>query len=217
MQDRWLREREYIMNEFIENLQEHAESKLIISKKRRIGGEEGKDIECERITEEIKKEIGIKRDIRKKERKCTNINEKGRLEQERENQKKIIQKLVREAKTKHEMELNNEIKERGRGKMEKGKAKEIFFRSWRDVLTRNKNESHEILDKEIIKDISRDREAKGNLEIGIEEHLRMDRRVEKRVGHMDYEDLGKKGLIRLTEKIKKKKSTRARQIGRRDI
>ncbi|CAL4201470.1 unnamed protein product [Meganyctiphanes norvegica] len=34
----------------------------------------------------------------------------------------------------------------------------------------------------------------------------MDNRVEKRTGHMNYEELGKKGLIRLTENIKKKKA-----------
>ena len=77
-------------DELVENLQEQAELKLKISKKRRIGGEEGKDIECEWITEEIKKEIGEKRDIRKKERKSTSLNKKERFEQERENKKKLI-------------------------------------------------------------------------------------------------------------------------------
>ena len=111
MQDRWLRERAYIMNEFIENLQEQAESKLKISKKRRIGGEEGKDIDCEWITENIKKEIREKRDIRRIERKCLNLNEKQKLERDREKQKKLIQKLVREAKREQELKINKEIKE----------------------------------------------------------------------------------------------------------
>ncbi|CAL4108671.1 unnamed protein product, partial [Meganyctiphanes norvegica] len=227
MQNKWLRERANIMNEFTKNLQEQAELNLNIIKKRRIGGEEGKDVECEWITDEIKKEIGEKRDIRKKERKSTNLIEKERFEQERENKKKVIQKLVREAKTKHEMDLNKEIKDsnnkgkliwkfmdkiRGKRKvteedeifedgkkMEKGNAKGTFFGGWRGVLTKSKNDSHEIWDKEIKRNISCNVEVKGNLEIGIEEHLRMDSRVEKKTGHMNYEELGKKGLIRLTD------------------
>ncbi|CAL4226090.1 unnamed protein product, partial [Meganyctiphanes norvegica] len=34
----------------------------------------------------------------------------------------------------------------------------------------------------------------------------MDSRVEKKTGHMNYEELGKKGLLRLTDNIKKKKA-----------
>ena len=57
MKGRWLGDRAGDLNEFIKNLQEQAELTLKISKKRRIGGEEGKDIECDWITENIKTEI----------------------------------------------------------------------------------------------------------------------------------------------------------------
>ena len=57
MRARWLGDKAGDVNELIKNLQEQTESTLKVSKKRRIGGEEGKDIECDWITENIKTEI----------------------------------------------------------------------------------------------------------------------------------------------------------------
>ncbi|CAL4068271.1 unnamed protein product, partial [Meganyctiphanes norvegica] len=166
MRARWLGDKAGDVNELIKNLQEQTESTLKVSKKRRIGGEEGKDIECDWITENIKTEIRKKRDIRRKERQSLNLNEKQILEKDREIQKKLIQKLVREAKREQELKMNKEIKEsdnkgkliwkfmdRIRGKrrvteedviyedgkkMGKGKANKAFFDGWKGVLTISK-------------------------------------------------------------------------------
>ena len=90
--------------------------------------------------------------------------------------------------------------------MEKDKANKVFFGGWRGVLTKSKNESNKIWDKDIKKEMDRDRESNLSWDIGIKEHLRMDRRVEERVGHMIYENLEESGVIRLTEKLKLKKA-----------
>ena len=156
------------------------------------------------------------------------------MEKNREIQKKLIQKLVREAKREQELKMNKEIKEsdnkgkliwkfmdRIRGKrrvteedvifedgkkMGKGKANKAFFDGWKGVLTISKNDSDEIWDGDIKKGMEEKMESNLSWDIGIKEHLGMDHRVEERVGHMSYEGLDESGMVRLTEKLKLKKA-----------
>ena len=83
---------------------------------RKIG--ENKKIESIWMNDDIRKGMKKRREINRKHRNCKNLVEKDRLWKNYINQKNIVQKLIRDSREKHEIEMTKEIK----AKMKMGKG-----------------------------------------------------------------------------------------------
>ena len=90
-----------------------AADEILKKKIRKRVSEEGEwtRIECAWMNEEIRESIKKRRNINRKKRKCKNPIEKEELENEYQLQTEVVQKMIREAKEKYEMELTNEVME----------------------------------------------------------------------------------------------------------
>ncbi|CAL4079479.1 unnamed protein product, partial [Meganyctiphanes norvegica] len=200
LERRWTENESRNVNDMISKMQEVQDILLIKKVKRKIGGEDNKEIECNWMTDEIRREISKKRDIRKKLRRCENETEKERLTSIEDNQKIKIQLMVKEAKEVEEKKIEKEIRNsdnkgkmiwnlinkiRGKRiipeedeifknglKMETEEARKCFFGDWRGILAVRENKAHEIWDEEIKKEMI---ESRDNIDtrMWIEEHLDM--------------------------------------------
>ena len=161
----------------LKDMEEEGEKILKKKVKRRIGGREGRDIECEWMTDEIREVIKAIRKIRKEERKCNDEKQLEELVKQREDKKKMKNRMIREEKTRVEMEIKKEIensdnkgkriwkgldKLRGIRKEEKvdaiyeegqklgkqeGRTK--FFKAWEEIYRKDTNEIGAVWTKEI--------------------------------------------------------------------
>ncbi|CAL4127218.1 unnamed protein product, partial [Meganyctiphanes norvegica] len=233
LERRWTENESRNVNDMISKMQEVQDILLIKKVKRKIGGEDNKEIECNWMTDEIRKEISKKRDIRKKLRRCENETEKERLTSIEDNQKIKIQLMVKEAKEVEEKKIEKEIRNsdnkgrmiwnlinkiRGKRiipeedeifknvlKMEIEEARKCFFGDWRGILAARENKAYEIWDEEIKKEMI---ESRDNIDtrIWIEEHLDMASRIEYRIRSMDTPRLERRTLEKIIEKLKDKKA-----------
>ncbi|CAL4247906.1 unnamed protein product, partial [Meganyctiphanes norvegica] len=234
LENTWSSSKSRNVDKMIDIMSKVASEELKKKVKRNIGGEDNKQITCNWFTDEIRKEISIKRDIRRKERKCPQGQEKESLRVKREMQKIKIQKLVREAKEREERKIYKEIKNsdnkgkaiwkiinkiRGKKKVEEDdeifcngekvellEARRTFFGDWRGILTLSENKADEIW-TENEKTNRIQGKVKVNKTIWIEEHLDMCRKVDYTIRNMESPVLGDSDIKDIIKDLKDNKST----------
>ena len=96
------------------------------------------------MNEEIRKGMKKRREINRKHRNCKDLVEKGRLWKCYINQKNVVQKLIRDSREKHEIEMTKEIK----AKMKMGKGGKNLWECINKLLGKEmKEEDLEVYDE----------------------------------------------------------------------
>ena len=117
IEGKWNRESPNNPQDMLEEISMHVEEKLTRKTKRRVGIENGiKVVENLWMTEEIRKGIKLRREYNRRKRNAATTDNKENLEKLYKNQKFRVQRLIREAKIKHEKMLTEEIKKDKSGK-----------------------------------------------------------------------------------------------------
>ena len=123
MTRKWSEKETGTVDEMIEEIIEGADKILAKKFRRRVGDE--KFTEKKWMNKEIIEAIKKRRKINKERRKCKDEERRKELEEQYNEQRKVVQRLVREAIIKYETELAHEMrKDKNRGLMWK-KMKQI--------------------------------------------------------------------------------------------
>ena len=175
------------------------------------------------MNEEIRLAIKERKRINRKRRRCRCEKERRRLWDEYMTQKRLVQRLIREAKERHEIRLTKEVLEdRGNGSVWKninkllgkrghrdeeikiyrdGKLLEIeealrdFFEFWRLVYNTSVNEIGEIWDEERMEELIRVfEEEEREYNRSQEEHLDTTKSARHKIRPMVIEEMGEKEL-----------------------
>ena len=123
MTRKWSEKETGTVDEMIEEIIEGAD-KILAKKFRRRVGEE-KAAEKKWMTREIIEAIKKRRKINRKRRNCTDEGKRKELEAEYNKQRKVVQRLVREAVTEYEKELAKELRKDKNGGLMWKKMKQI--------------------------------------------------------------------------------------------
>ena len=173
----WKDRQEGNINTMLTDMKEIVDRIAKKSIKRRIGGRDETEIECEWTSDEIRNVIKDVRKIRKLERKEKDEEKLDKLAKERDELKRLKHRLIIEAKTKHEMKIKEEIEnsdnkmkkmweymnkmrqkrtiEKGDEIYEEGQKMEDkvainrFFDQWRGIYQKDPNEIDKVWNEEI--------------------------------------------------------------------
>ena len=116
IEKKWERGYPMYTQEVMEEIRVMAHKKLNKKKRRKEGTEKGQRvIENIWMTDEIRRAIIKRKKLNRDKRNDTTNEGKEALEKRWLNQKRIVQKLIRDAKSRYEIELTNEIKRDKRG------------------------------------------------------------------------------------------------------
>ena len=186
------------------------------------------------MNKEIIEAIKKRRKINRERRNCKDKERRKELEEQYNEQRKVVQRLVREAIIKYETELAREMRKdkngglmwkkmkqiRGKEKdkekedkiyedgkvLEREKAARIFFDIWKEIYSASINEIREVWGERTKAElIERFREEERNNDGGPRDHMDMIRRVEVRP--MRVPELKKETLEEQLKKIKNNKAT----------